>query len=567
MARKDRDLDRDRDRGLNTNTQCSPQQLLLLDSLPPELLANILDFLIPQPPEIGETRPVDYEKLVPGEPWFEFTRCRRGLWSLCLASRRYLALAQPLLYRTMAILDEDSMFLFFRTLTDRPDYGPWTRYLSCHLTLTRESVIRETRRAVGRLLRTFNAVTEPAILMDPIRSALSVMVCNLPVLSTRDGDFDEVPQVIMSFILMFLTRLETFLMQVPICDDHVEYTSLFVKLKAIRNHFAAYAADDPDGAAPHTPLQKISTLLLQGDPELLEHFEGDDCDCEVPEVWGLQPRRYAPVFECLPALTTLEVSTDDGAWVNLVEEHRSFLQGGSTYPYLRGIRHIYLHNSIACPRNLFHILLNAPDCQTLYMTPRRDDAFDRGDPGDSTHAHPEALDVALTLHARNLRHLDIAWFDAYGYESLIGSDGRLASLPGMEQLEKLCIQLAVLYGSAPAALETPLAELLPPNLVELTLEDWWWFNLDVYDEMEDWGPVHKLSHYRQQREYRANAIRMLTQFARDFRDRMPKLEKVLLLVKIPYTWMVEEGIPIGFHFEDVKAAFGLKGVEFLVDEI
>lgn len=544
------------------------QSALPLESLPAEIVTSILDCLIPQPPEIGETRPVAYHKLMPGEPWYDFTRCRRGLWSLCLVSRRFAAEAQPLLYRVMALLDEESMFLFFRSLAERPDRGRWTRYLSVHLTLTRDSTIRETRRAVGRLLRTFRPATKPPQLMASITQALDVMTLSLPALSTSAGDFDEVPQVIVAFILVFLTKLETLMLQIPICDDHPEYTSLFFKLENARKHFLTIAEADPAANAELVPFERIETLLLQGDPELLYHFENEECNCDIPEVWGSQARRYFPMFACFPRLHTLEVSTDDGAWSSILDERTSYLQGGDAGPpYLRGIRHLFMHNSVACPRNLHHVLYNAPDLQTLYMTPRRDDDFYRGPPEQTTNAHPQALDIGLSHYARNLRHLDVGWFDVSGFESLIGPEGRLACLPHLPRLEKLCIQLAVLYGTAPAtALQTPLAELLPPNLIELTLEDWWWFNADTLDRMEDWGPPEKLAHYWNQREYRRLAVQMLEQFARDHGERMPKLKKVMLLVKLPFTWIMENGIEIGFHFKEVKRLFEERGVVFLVEE-
>ncbi|KAK0639919.1 hypothetical protein B0T16DRAFT_432482 [Cercophora newfieldiana] len=546
---------------------------LSLEGLPAEIVTSVLGFLIPQPPEIGETRPVSYGKLMVGEPWYDFTRCRRGLWGLCLVSHRFRAEAQPLLYRVMALMDEESMFLFFRTLAEHPAYGRWTRYFGVHLTLTRDSCIRETRRAVGRLLHTFHPNPDPRPLMIPISQALEVMAINLPALSTHAGDFHDVPQVIVAFILMFLTKLETLMLQVPICDDHPEYTALFQKLQAARQYFVTGAAaegpnSDSDSDPELTPFQHIETLMLQGDPELLDHFENEECDCEIPEVWGSQPRRYFPMFRCFPRLHTLEVSTDDGAWSNILDERASYLTGDTTSPpYLRGIKHLYIHNSVACPRNLHQVLFNAPDLQTLYMTPRRDDDFYRGPPETTTNAHPQALDVALTSHARNLRHLDVAWFDVSGFESLIGPEGRLASLPNLPRLEKLCIQLAALYGTSPAtALLTPLAELLPPNLVEFTLEDWWWSNTNMLDDVETWTAKEKLTHYRNEREYRRFAVEMLEGFARDHRERMPRLKKVLLLVKIPYTWIVEDGIEIGFHFENVKKLFAEKGVEFLVEE-
>lgn len=541
-----------------------PRDQLQLGTLPPELLTSIVECLVPQRPEIGETRPVSYDQLVPGEAWFDFTRSRRALWSLCLVSRRFYAVARPLLYRTMAITDEECMFLLLRTLTDNPRHGRWTRFLSVHVTLTRDTVIRETRRAVGRHIRSFRPSHEPHLIMDMINRALDVMAVTLPAISTSAGDFDEVPQVILAYILVFLVNLDTLLLQVPICDEHEDYLALFFKLRSITNTFKS----------PHTnqalaPLRQVHTLLLQGDPDLLNHFEHEDCNCEFPEVWGCQASQYHPLFEVLPALHTLEVSTDDGSWSNLMIDDAGFFLNSGQPPqsYLKGIKHIYLHNSIACPQNLYHILLNAPDLETLYMDPRKDDILDRGPPDDSTEPDEEALDVALTSHAKKLRRLDVAWFDAGGYETLIGPEGRLASLPSLTKLEALSIQLAVLYGTQPATvLETPLAELLPPNLVELTLEDWWWKNNHAFDRMPGWSSVQKVQYYRNQKEYRRMATHMLEQFAVDSRQRLPRLKKVMLLCRIPWTWMMEDALDIDFHFQKTKMLFKARGVEFLVEE-
>lgn len=537
-----------------------------LEAMPPEILALILECLVPQPPEIGETRPVAYDQLMVDEPWFDFTRCRRGLYSVCLVSRSFAAAARPLLYRVIAVWDETAMVLLFRTLCQKPHYGLWTRYLSCHLTLTSESVIRETRRAITRHLAGSVQVPDSGVLATTARHFLMSLWSTLPQMLLSEGGSDHLPQALLCFLLMFLTKLETLLLQVPICDDHQEYDVLCAQVGAVKELFSA----EPDAA----PFQNIHTLLLQGDPELLGHFEDEDCDCELPEVWGAQPRRYWSLFASFPRLTTLEVSTDDGVWTNTLDEPlRSFLEGGSPPPpFLAGIRHIFLHNSGASPRDLHQLLLNAPDLETLYMAshpdgPDCDDVLDDG--GFGGEAHPEALDVALAQHAKRLRNLDVGWEDIAGFESLVGPDGRLTALAEMESLQTLCIQLALLYGTPAAVAEAPLVQLLPPNLVELALEDWWWPNADLLDQLPDWTAEDRVVHYQSQHRYRVNALRTLTEFARDVRTRLHRLERVVLLCKIPWTWVMEGAIPIDFHFESVKRAFGEQGVEFSVscDEV
>jgi hypothetical protein len=140
-----------------------------LETMPPEIIALILDHLLPTPPEIGETRPVAYNQLMVDEPWFAFTRCRRGLHSLCRVSRRLSEMARPLLYRVVTIWDEKAMLLFFRTLCSKPDYGLWTRYLSCHITLSSLSVIREIRELLPKYQDTFEVAPGGGILINAVR--------------------------------------------------------------------------------------------------------------------------------------------------------------------------------------------------------------------------------------------------------------------------------------------------------------------------------------------------------------------------------------------------------------
>ncbi len=66
-----------------------------LDGLPPEVLSQILSYLVPAVPDVGETRPMAYNQLIPEEPWFEPTRARVGLYSACLVSRNLMLAARP----------------------------------------------------------------------------------------------------------------------------------------------------------------------------------------------------------------------------------------------------------------------------------------------------------------------------------------------------------------------------------------------------------------------------------------------------------------------------------------
>ncbi|KAM7206161.1 hypothetical protein V8F20_002943 [Naviculisporaceae sp. PSN 640] len=538
-----------------TSTMEKAPSTTIFDSLPPELIHSILDFVDLEPPSIGETRPVAYDSLSPGEDWYNFTRNRRTLLSLCRTSSQFLSYAQPRLYKTVVILDEESLVLFFRTIAGNAELTPLTRFFSCHITLTRQPVARNIREALAKHCD---------------RSATAgLRVYRFSNIS------DRTPEGVMCFILLHLHRLETLLLQVPICDDYQEpeYTTLLTDLMIARNHFPdpplRHSVRVINGLSEHpifrlppkTPFMHLKTLMLQGDPEMREYFENEGCD-EVPESWGVATMRYLPLCWISPKLTTLEISSDDGIFDF---PDVSFAAAGLS---LDKIRHVYLHDSVTSPHNLYRLLKNVPKLETLYLTARLDDGplpdLEYMEYDNSSEAHPESLDAALTKYGQNLRHLDVGWFEIFGLGSLIGAGGRLSTLPKLKKLEKLCIQLSVLYGSEVAPV--PLANLLPPNLIELTLADWWWTDIDAYDEMQDWTVEERLKHYRSKKDYRANALKNLIQYAADSLTSQPKLKKLLLLCHIPWTWTTGGGMELDFHFDEVKKAFQKRGVEFQVGE-
>ncbi|KAK4160664.1 hypothetical protein QBC43DRAFT_325027 [Cladorrhinum sp. PSN259] len=528
------------------------------ESLPPELFQQIMECLLPQPPEIGETKPVAYDQMVEGEPWYDFTRCRRALVNFSLVSRTCNNMVTPLLYRTVAIYDETSLVLFFRTLIEHPAYGEWTRFLSYHMTLTSEIVIRETRRAIATYLPDFKPASEPRFLMHAIRGALYGMQACFPNLHTKYGHFDEVPQALVNFTIMLCGKLDTLLLQVPICDDQADYVALISRMESARKHFGEY---DPE----RNLFSSIQTLLMQGDPELVHHLMHEKCDCEIPEIWGAQPRSYYKLLRCLPNLKTLEVTADDGVWNHPLDDSGWVFE--ATKPYLTGIRQVFLHSSSSCPGNLYLLMKNAPDLETLYVDSRPDEDYYPGPGLDFDHGDPQSFDVALKKFGKKLRELDVSFYDVTGNEGLIGPRGRLTQLAEMVKLEKLCIQLGTLYGAPAAAAELLLLDLLPPNLVELTLDDWWWAYAKKARKMaKKWDDQQKISHYQANTAYRAMAVKMLMLMAQSFRSRMPRLRKVMLLCKIPWTWILPDSdVTADSHFEAVTSIFQHNGVDFVIE--
>ena len=124
--------------------------------------------------------------------------------------------------------------------------------------------------------------------------------------------------------------------------------------------------------------------------------------------------------------------------------------------------------------------------------------------------------------------------------------------------------MAVLYTKPSAALETPLIDLLPPNLVGLALHEWWWPDAELADLLPDWEAQDRERHYQARHYHRVVVLRTLIRFACEFRKRLRNLKKVILVCNIRWTWVLEGVVPLDFHFEDVKATFLAQGVEFLV---
>lgn len=80
-----------------------------------------------------------------------------------------------------------------------------------------------------------------------------------------------------------------------------------------------------------------------------------------------------------------------------------------------------------------------------------------------------------------------------------------------------------------------------------------------------WDTEDKIKHYQSQHNYRATALQILTQFAREVRTRMAKLTKVVFSCKIPWTWVMEGAVPLEFHFEHLKLEFKAQGIDFSVN--
>jgi len=247
-----------------TGQSCPSQEFRprnTLEGLPAEILTQILEHLVPEPPELGETRPVNYEKLHPEEPWYERTRRRRGLRGCCLASTTMCSVARPLLYRNVFVIYEEDLIQLLRTLLEKPDLGTWTRFASVHLTLTDDGVCREIwRMAIPAFAALHSIAMQPSLLMMPP----SYRGRKVPTTILL-----RMPQELLYLALRAMTRLDCLLLQIPITMDHQspQYEYLCEN----------FAEPPQDSLVPPRPpaCSKITQLLLQADPDFLVQLEDD----------------------------------------------------------------------------------------------------------------------------------------------------------------------------------------------------------------------------------------------------------------------------------------------------
>ena len=562
-----------------------------LMSLPTELVSQILSELIPSIPEIGETRPVQYDKLIPEEPWFDPLQRRIGLYSACLTSRALKAIVLPLMYRVVALIDDDSIVYLLRTLIENPDYGRWTRFVSIHVTLTDEIVVREMGQTAYLV---FREMDEACILNHPVPITHRLAALRVP--HHHSAEFRKmIPQGLAFVLFSLLPRVETLLLQVPLANPDFA-----------TNDYTALVAQVSTAPEAERPLRNLKSLLLGADPEALSDLElesehdGETLGVRKPrpppapsappanlavQLRGCMARKYWKLAAACPKLDTLEITMDDGRW----GPGRAFDPARLDF-----VRSVYLSESLASPYQVAQLLERFPNLDRLYFEPWwHEENVSRFDPEKATLT----LDASLVRHGRNLRHLDLGWYDCQGDASPgIGEQHTLQSLARLPKLESLCVQFALLAESMEGVRGVPplgfveppkmaLGELLPPALEELTLEDWWWtdgadWTAEYNHTVANLGvDAHLYRHLAadevgQRRSYRAAICDSLMGLAFCAPDSFPRLRRVRFLTRFPEVWaepnafpLVELPTTLENNTAEVAAAFEARGIEFMASEI
>lgn len=141
---------------------------------------------------------------------------------------------------------------------------------------------------------------------------------------------------------------------------------------------------------------------------------------------------------------------------------------------IESIRHLLLIDIELQPRILGSMLLKIPQNLTSFVLKQR--------PSNPGH-QPKLLDFptekvptlseVLLLKGSELRELSLILCYTHCFRNFIGLGKRLTCPPALDRLEKLTIQMHLLFGDTRGFSARLLVPRLPPNLVELNILDEW----------------------------------------------------------------------------------------------
>lgn len=198
-----------------------------LQSFPTELLLMIFQHLVPEP---LPTKPT------PNLLDDEYIQQRNALLDLCLVSKRFSHIAQPLLHHNITITDGAQLVALFHTFWNSPDFRRYPRAFACPILLEDRDVVNSTadcwNATVDKLSRD---VSDPLIAHflntayvelrhveeeESIPEADGVVPMELDGEGNQEQDYSLfrfkrqfLPQILVSTILGLLSRVEDVLLR------------------------------------------------------------------------------------------------------------------------------------------------------------------------------------------------------------------------------------------------------------------------------------------------------------------------------------------------------------------
>lgn len=146
----------------------------------------------------------------------DFIDSRSALARLCLTSRRFYGMAEPLLYESIALTKDTQFVQLFHALLVKRDRRSWIRSLACPMSITYETDNLQALPVWNRLIAPCKATD-----LDQ-REKLALLPTELGVGRTLeedewDGGEFELPlcDELLAIILRLTTHLDDILLQIP----------------------------------------------------------------------------------------------------------------------------------------------------------------------------------------------------------------------------------------------------------------------------------------------------------------------------------------------------------------
>ncbi|KAK0618978.1 hypothetical protein B0T14DRAFT_198475 [Immersiella caudata] len=445
-----------------------------LDALPTEIHALIFEHLTPQLPAFDSATPrlQDVERRRDTTKWEGDYHERVSLLrDMRLVSSKIRDVVTPVLLKSVILSSRRRFVMFLRFLLEAPRNGVHLRNLAVFFTLNDEHVSERLVQRIARMLdpRAFNAGR--CEVADAFTREFNRMLSD-------PGDRWCSPDIA-EFSLLWMIRTAPALVQLSLqipLNPNVPRSSVGLH-DTLRSHKRIWDALDrvnelEESGEMKTKWPELKRLQLRPDPEEHVHRQIEHRTHE-PRQTEILNYRLAPhkrLLEAFPSLHTLQLaSCGEVAMVGVI---------AAGYVH-EGIEHIRLHDTVEGPRAISQLLSPevTPRLRTIYVRQRPKQLFAADDLFASDlekEGQQLNLNKALALRADSLRELHLIFDYTFEYQYYVGPGKRLTCLPSLHRLQRLTIQLQLLFGH-PNKLdhEPDLGALLPPSLVELTIRDDW----------------------------------------------------------------------------------------------
>lgn len=419
----------------------------------------------------------------------DFVDSRSALASLCLTSRRFYGLAEPLLYESIALTEDKQFVCLLHALLVKRDRRSWIRSLACPM-----SIMSETDNL--QALPLWNRLIAPCKETDlDQRESLALLFTELEVgriLEEDRWDDDEFGDVQVQFcdqllavILCLTTHLEDILLQIP-TDQEPHLNDYLLNLDHTLSIARSY---HPSGV-----LKSLRSVRAQ--PTRLVECESHNSGFREIRPRNVVPGRYDPAFGidplCLHAfemqnVEAVEYCGDNGVWFKLLKPDHGPWTDENLPLDLRGFRSLKslkLYESRTTPSYLRHLLEQAHSLETFHYTTRQQEW--RQDYSDSRYARyafmprdffslNEALEpIKDTIKELTLGSVKRSWDNGdQEYRDL----ELIVVLDSFERLTRLSIDVRWLI---PISLDmdeevaiVPLCKRLPQSIEEIRLAETW----------------------------------------------------------------------------------------------